>query len=265
MNYLNDKETSQCAHPCSCAADCLLQNITGTMQSNFASAQVLLGLKTAILVYIGPTIAEVAALSTYKPLLAFLLGLGSPAVNFARLFRCIDFREPFVRPLSTSSRVWCTHLARQKIIVRTVVQIFSYVGALLAIANNAYNSVYTDFRTISGWRCSIRLMPLLWSVLAVGVHILGMLAVRVRLLDGYRPSIRCAIQSNFYLRAAAAGENTAPSEALLWVASLCSIGHMVFGILVLSSLVFISASEAFQVFAMYAASAGLCRHGPSSE
>lgn len=96
-NYLHDNRTAECSTPCACAADCLLQNVTSTIQSNFASAQVLLGLVPVILVFFGPTIAEVAALSTYRPLLAVLLALGSPAIKVGRLFRHVDVREPFGR------------------------------------------------------------------------------------------------------------------------------------------------------------------------
>jgi len=141
---------------------------------------------------------------------------------------------------------------------QTSLQVLAYAGALAAIANNIRNSVYTDLRTVSGWRCAALFMPLVWSLLAVVVHAWGMIAVRVRLQYGYRPSIRSAIRSTTFQRVRT-GEDGVLSEVLFWLASLCAILHMIFGILVLSSLVFISALEALQVFAMYVASVFLCQ------
>ena len=105
------------------------------------SAQVLLGLLPTTLLFGGPTIAEVAALSTYRPLLAVLLAFGSPAVNVVRLFRQIDIREPFERNTSTALTVWSRWLRGQNKVVRKSVQVLSYVGATAAIANNVRNSV----------------------------------------------------------------------------------------------------------------------------
>lgn len=257
-NYLHYNRTHDCPTPCACAADCLLQNVAGTMQSNFASAQVLLGLVPAIFVLCGPTIAEVAALSTYRPLLAVLLALGSPAINVRRLFRHIEICEPIVRPLSRSSQLWPTWLARQNAFCRTSFQVLCHVIALAAIANNVRISVYIDLRTISGWRCGVILMPLVWSLLPVVVHAWGMVAVRVRLQDGYSWTIQPAIRSTVFQKVST-GEDNVLSEVLFWLSSLFAIVHMIFGILELSSLVFISTLEALEVFTVYAVSALFCQ------
>lgn len=257
-DYLNNNRKSQCRSPCSCAADCLLQDLHPTIQSNLASAQVLLGFAPAILLYFGPTIAEVAALSTYRPLLAVLLSLGSPGVSFDGLFRHVDLREPFVQPLSRSAHLWSRWLSRQSVGIRNAIRVLSYVFTLAALANNVQNSVYTDLRTISGWRCSAILLPLAWSLLAVVVHTWGMVAIRMRLRAGYRPSIKSAVRSVTFLEVLKCADNIW-SETLLWLATLSAIIHMVFGVLVLSSLIFISASEALRMFVLYAASALLCR------
>ncbi|KAL8651552.1 MAG: hypothetical protein Q9226_004659 [Calogaya cf. arnoldii] len=244
--------------PCSSAADCILQNIPGTIQSNFNSAQILLGLLPAILVNLGPTIAEVAVLSTYKPLLATLLALGSPAVNIARVFRHIDVKEPFTQPMSKTSRVWSTWSARQNVVLRGPLRALSYVAALAAIANNIWNSVYLDLRTISGWRCGALLMPLVWSLLAVVVHAWGMAAIRVQSPEGFRPSIRSAVRTTAF-RTASKGSEGVLSEMLLWVGSLFAVVHLSFGVFVLSSLVFVSAPEAIEIFLRFALSAVLCQ------
>ena len=257
-NYLVDNRTLECAAPCACAADCILQNITGTMQSNLNSAQVLLGLAPAMLVFLGPSLAEVAALSTYKPLLAVLLALGSPAVNVSRLFRHVDICEPFTRPISRSSALWSTWLQGRRDVLQRSIHILSYVVALGAIANHVRNSVYTDLRTISGWRCGALFMPLAWGLLGVVVHAWGMIAVRCRLPREYKSTLRATIHSTAFQNVSMC-EDDVVSEALFWVASFCAIIQMIFGILVLSSLVFISVFEAISVFVLYAVSAVLCQ------
>jgi len=256
-NYLHDNQTPGCTAPCACAADCILKDLPPTIQSNFASAQVLLGLAPAILVYFGPTVAEVAALSTYRPLLAVLVSLGSPAISIVGLFRYVDLRVPFTQPLSWNAGLWSTWLGHQGVRARRIMQVSSYVVALAAIADNIHNSVYTDLRTISGWRCSAMLMPIAWSLLAGAVHAWGMIAIRMQLGSGYRPSIRSAIRSTTFLDVLKGADNVL-SEASLRLSALCAIIHMGFGILVLSSLIFISALEAIQIFVMYATSALMC-------
>ena len=244
--------------PCSSTADCLLENLPGTMQSNFNSAQVLLGLLPAILVFLGPTIAEIAVLSTYRPLLAALLALGSPAINIRRVLQHISIKEPFRRPTSTSSNAWSTWLARQNTVLRGSFGALSYVAALGALAANTWNLVYLDLRTISGWRCGALFMPLVWSLLAVFVHAWGMAAIRVQSPEGFQPSIRSAIKSTTF-RAATKGSECVRSDILLWVGTICAVVHLAYGILVLSSLVFISAQEAIAIFLYFVFSAGVCQ------
>lgn len=228
------------------------------MQSNFSSAQILLGLLPGILGYLGPTIADVAALSTYRPLLATLLALGSPAINIDRVLRCIVVKEPFLESTSKTSYLWSTWLARQNVVLRGTLQGASYVAALAAMANNIWTSVYLDLRTISGWRCGALLMPLVWSLLAVVVHGWGMAAIRVQSAEGFQPSVGSAFRSTAF-QAAINGSESVVSEVPIWIASLLTLVHLTFGVLVLSSLVFISAQEAIWIFLHFALSALICQ------
>ena len=259
-NYYENNRTVACRNPCACAADCLLQGLPGTIQSNFASAQVLLGFLPATLVFVGPTIAEVAALSTYTPLLAILIALGSPAINLSRILQHIDVLAPFTRPMSRNSRQWPMWLARQDMFLRIPIRMLSYIGAIAAIVFNIKNAIYTDLRTISGWRCGALFMPLVWSLLAVVVHAWGMIAIRVRSRCGYsyRPSLPYAFRSNLFLKVSS-GKDCFSSELLFFIASACAPAHLVFGVLDLSSLIFISTLEALQLFVWYLFSAVLCQ------
>ena len=90
------------------------------------------------------------------------------------------------------------------------------------------------------------------------VHAWGMVAVRVRSQDGFRPLVRSTIRSQTF-QGARFGKDGIISEVLVWIASLCAVVRMILGILELSSLVFISALEALQVLILYAISALLCQ------
>ncbi|KAF2664294.1 hypothetical protein BT63DRAFT_105445 [Microthyrium microscopicum] len=256
-NYiLNDR--TNCSAPCACAADCILQNTTASMQSQFALAQVLLGLVPVILAFIGPTIAEVAVLSTYRPVLAILLGIGSPAVNILRAVKNVDVREPLEGSQSAISQAWSKWLANQTVAAQLCMKTVTYLLALGAVYNNIRTSIYTDLRIISGWRCGAVYMPLAWSMLAVIVHGWGMIAIRVRLGTLSLPSLKSAMQSDAF-KLISTTEDNSISEALFWVASVCAVVHMTYGVLVLSSLIFIGALEALQVLVLYAVSAVVCQ------
>lgn len=258
LEHYRQNNRTMYATPCSAAADCILQDIPGTIQSNFNSAQILLGLLPAILVYLGPTIPEMAALSTYRPLLAILLSIGSPAINIGRVIRHIVIKEPFKRVTSKSSYAWSTWLARQNVVLRGSLRGLNYVAAVAAIGSNTWNSVYLDLRTISGWRCAALLMPFVWSILAVVVHGCGMAAIRVQSPEGFRPSIWSGIESTSF-RTAKEGNDCVLSDMLLWLGSLCAVVHLAFGVLVLSSLIFIGAREAIWVFLLFGLSAVVCQ------
>jgi hypothetical protein len=96
-----------------------------------------------------------------------------------------------------------------------------------------------------------------WSMLAVVVHGWGMIAIRVRLRRYFIPSFKAILQSEIF-KLLSTTKDSIPSEVLFWMASASATTHMTYGILVLSSLLFISALEALQVFSLYALSAILC-------
>lgn len=196
--YLINNRTDVCPTPCSCAADCILNDIPGTLESNYASAQVVLGLVPAVLLLIGPSIAEVAAISTRRPLLAVLIALGCPTSYLVRVFRRVDIREPLMptdrsiigttlgeyltkRTSGSATLVDANGMTKRchRQVTVHIVDIAMYALALLAIANGVQISIYTDLRTISGWRCGALFMPMVWFLMSVVEHGWGMIAVRV--------------------------------------------------------------------------------------
>jgi len=302
--YLINNRTEACPTPCACAADCILDDIPGTLESNYASAQVVLGLIPAVLLLIGPSIAEVAVISTRRPLLAILVALGCPTSYLGRVFHRVDIHEPLKL---TDRSIIGTRLGKYLIggysgsatavdaggstktrnpqVMGYVVDIAMYALALLAVANGVQISIYTDLRTISGWRCGALFMPMVWFLMSVVEHGWGMIAAiiqswTVRQRDGARtgtrpqpvpqlnsklsdtrcrlPRLRSMLASDLYTQLLRA--KSGPwSELIFWIAQASALVHMIFGIFELSSLVFISALESVQVFARFALSIVLCQ------
>lgn len=332
--YLNTQSNATCSTPCACAADCILIGLPGSIASNYASAQVVLGLIPAVLLLMGPSVAEVAVISTRRPLLAVLIALGCPTSYLGSLFRRVDPREvlkdadrSFVgtrladvlvdldkAPCSALNAMDVTRpdshmiaMRRGHGVAKRSINVSVYLVALAAIANGVEISVYTDLRTISGWRCGALLMPMVWFLMGVIEQTWAMIAVRCQLWLVHRGSasntkafvgteanpthpdtgpspatlppsragsqiyamesakaqwtqsrLHRLIDSDLYTRLPTA-EPTVWSEILFWLAQATVVVHMVFGIFVLSSLVFISALESVQVFARYAVNVVLCQ------
>lgn len=263
--YYSDNRT-QCDSPCSCVADCILPNVTGTIQSNMQSAQVLLGLLSTILVYGGPTIAETAVLSTYRPLLTVLLTLGLPGVNVRRLFGRIDVHERYARQTSASLTLWSGWMIRRTCISRTLLDGITWIITFAAIGNNVRTSIYLDYRTICGWRCGVLFLPLACGLSAFLVRIWGMIAIYMQSEkptvqeDTHSTEIACTQwiwSSNFRRRLSPKPKILA--ELFYSAASLAAIIQLIIELFVLSSLVFISALEALQIFVLYAASTLTCQ------
>lgn len=260
-NYRNDDSSLRSLGsdtPASIATDCILRDLPAVMQANFTSAQVLLGIVPAICGLIGPSIADVAVLSTYRPLLTLLLALGSPAINVINIFsrvRITEPLEPSSSPLVVTAMNW---LLRQNRYVQASIEGLCYMGALLAIANNLRNSVFLDIMTVSGWSPGALFMPLVWSTLALLIHGVGMVAVRARehkAGDYWKTKSFIQSRAIFTLNEA---RDTIHSELLFFAESVFAVVHVVVGVFVLSSLVFVGALEALQTALIYFASAALC-------
>lgn len=184
-------------------------------------------------------------------------------------------------------------------LVRPVWATGAHLLVLAAIANGVHASVYTDLRTISGWRCGALFMPFVWFTMGVVEHGWGMIATRIQLWSA--PGEKCLYANSTHTRTGAGpvSDETAHaisstnrkgllftitewlrnssllpsqlyrrvrpspptplSELSFWVAQASALVHMIFGIFVLSSLVFITALEGVGVLAQFAGSVVACQ------
>src|SRR5262249_50437097 len=73
--------------------DCILGHLNETRKANMAAAAVALGPLPTTLGLVGWTTVEVGLVAMRRPLLAFLLAAGAPAVSPIRTFDYIDAKE----------------------------------------------------------------------------------------------------------------------------------------------------------------------------
>ncbi|KAF2689802.1 hypothetical protein K458DRAFT_427891 [Lentithecium fluviatile CBS 122367] len=265
---------------CAVATDCILKNTTETIKSNMASAAIFLGLTPSILALIGPSVMDLSLLSARLPILAILLALASPAVNSLYCFRGAESSEEISRASTSAiARDWHHWTKNRSPLAKTAIRLAEYmiVGGLLV--NTIQVSIDLDLRSVSGWRCGQMHMPLMWCLLSLAVHAMGILAVHLRhrkpptsitfqapalpekrgFLRSVRWKTRIMLLGSRRWESLARGQDSRVGEVLLWLASLTGIGHMVFGMLVFSSLIFVGALDGLPVLARYAVSAAICQ------
>jgi hypothetical protein len=151
----------------------------------------VVGFIPAVLLLIGPSIAEIAVMSMRRPLLAILVALGCPTSCLRRVFRRVDVREPLDlgdrtvvgtklgEYLTSGSSGSLTavdasdtnNTSNNHQAVGHVVHLAMYALALLAVANAVQISVYTDLHTISGGRCGALFMPMVCFLMSVVEHV----------------------------------------------------------------------------------------------
>ena len=226
-------------------ADCLLHYTPEIFKAEMATASVLLGLLPTILILAGSSTVEVGLIALRRPLLALLLGIASPAVNPLRTFE-------YGAPASLMSRE--DYSAKPPLIpmyLRQLVSGMQYALALAAISNLAMVTYSLSIRTYS---VSSQYVPivLIWMCLAILIHILGALALRLRVkLIVENPfGISTALRNEFLLSTYHPGGRLAFRQesywfiSLSWATSVATIIHIAMGTMVLSSLLFINSQDA---------------------
>ncbi|RDW60755.1 hypothetical protein BP6252_12138 [Coleophoma cylindrospora] len=156
--------------------DCLFSGLLPNEQSNFASAQVFLGLTPTLLATIAPSIGEISLLSSQRPLLSFFLALGGPAVFVPRFLGHPNILQslemPGIRP------PWLQRVTSQRR-YEIGLSILQYALAIAAIVNVFSVSYQLGIQTVIAWKCDSSYLPFLWAILPVGIHLIAALAWRI--------------------------------------------------------------------------------------
>ena len=262
-------------HPESLATpltSCLLNTLSKVSKANCGSAGVLLGILPSILALVGSTTAGMALLGLRRPLLALCLAAGSPAVSPIRTF---EYHDPIE---ALEKRDHSMSVGQLGCMGKVIITLIEYGLALAAVANVLELGLELGYQTVSSWTAHSTWTVLLWTFIALPVHIAGSLSLRLQVrvkaksLDGLnrvrgRPSsvltewfynefTPCACQNQHQL---ASKPESVAFLLTSWFTSTLTVLHITYGTLVLSSLLFISVGDAAPVVARYLASSLICR------
>lgn len=275
--YHSDLRPANCTESTACkiapAIDCILDEMKESDKANMAAAAVVLGLLPTTLGLAGSTTTETGMLSLRRPLLAFLLAAGAPAVNPIRTF---EYRDPLTM-LRARAGTWRVphprgdgHAHSPLWVLATVAVQYALAGA--AVANLFWVSWTMAHRTICSWAPEIGWLPVAWAFTSVGIHVAGAgaVALRMRFVNaaalplGRR--VRGVLRDEFTPSALGSASRRLQWRpegwafyCLSWATATGTVLHIIFGTLVFSSILFIATADAVTVAARYLASAVLCR------
>jgi hypothetical protein len=151
---------------------CMLDALPSNILVNFNSASVVLGLMPTLLSTIGPSVAEVSLLSVHRPVLAFLTSVGAPAVWPTRL---LEYNDPVRVLFGSDARdsLLAYHIGARWKWAAYILSILQYALATGAVINVFMTSLDVGRKSILSWGCTTTFGPLLWSTLAFIVHVVA--------------------------------------------------------------------------------------------
>ncbi|KAL8767025.1 MAG: hypothetical protein Q9203_006160 [Teloschistes exilis] len=145
---------------------CMVDQLQSNHLLNYQSALVIMGILSALLSCIGPSVAEVSSLYDHRPLLSLLLSLGAPTLGtVSRLFEG-----------NTPDRVRTTRMDSLVVPgtrtpgVAAAVSACEYLLAAGAVANTLYTAVEVGRNTVLAWGCTTQFTPLFWALSPTIVH-----------------------------------------------------------------------------------------------
>ncbi|KAJ5353693.1 hypothetical protein N7541_006257 [Penicillium brevicompactum] len=210
--------------------NCLMDNPGEVNKADWSSAIVMLGLTPTILGGLSPTLEQKAKMCWENPILGFLCVLGAPS-------------SPFSRPWERLDKVPSRHFGSRALLPKHSASLaaitLKYLLASAAAANVLQNAIMLGQQTILSWKCTWAYLEIAWVFLAL-----------VPLLFAI---------GSVYFEGIHAGKQNRQSGILDSLANILAAGHVVFGTVVLSAVLFIGTLDALGVFARFAASALICQ------
>lgn len=262
IDWLNGGgNTNRLAQP---VTNCILENTSEYIKSNMAAAVVVLGLMPTMLATVGNSVKETLTLCVIaqRPLLAFLLATGSPAISPTRSFerskpmKLVNFRPGNIRPKELSSHV------------RIIVMIVEYLTTGAVIANTMTLCKQLGIQAVSTIAPHLTYLHVLWSIIGISIHVSAALSLlcRTQITSLLRTSYVVQIlgqqfkpiHDNVWTEAVI-GDETYASMIFSYFTSLLGTCHVIYGTVLFSSLVFISVKDSLTVLSRYMASAMVSR------
>ncbi|KAH8700957.1 hypothetical protein BGW36DRAFT_357594 [Talaromyces proteolyticus] len=275
QKYLSSGFQPATANLCYAQIRCILSNLPEEEKAVEASAAVLLGIIPTFLASLGPTIPEMSLLASRRPILAIFLAIGCVSVSITRF---AEYSSPLqvldAKPGNFATKEIQSH--RRKVIISS----FQYMLAFGACVNVIYCSYTVGTYTVLNWKCQNSFMPMLWTLLPLVVHVIAASAFRIspagkkfsQISDSKMKKPNSVWGRLVYMlrqEATPCAAQEMPMDlkeadgftvvSLQWLASGAGFAHILFGTMVLSSLLFIGMLEALSVAAQYIGSVLVCR------
>ncbi|KJJ30141.1 hypothetical protein AFLA70_121g002561 [Aspergillus flavus AF70] len=253
---------------------CMLSNLPENVKANMASAGVILGLLPTMLSMLGSNTVDTAILARVagRPFLSLCLALGSPAVLPDR-----PFEYPNVKALLGADGIK-KGLTIPKPGGRTwiLISALEYIVALGAVANIVTACYQLGIQCICNYATEVTAQPLIWAFIVGLVHIGGTIALSLRYRVIRSPVGEThTVQPNWFGRYLIREINpslysTPPPDVdeieesylfllFSWCVSTGAVVHILYGTMVLSSLLFISVQDALALAGRFLASVVCCR------
>ena len=227
----------------------MLQHTKESIKGDTASGTVALGLMPTILTFLGFGSAETALLSRRRPVLAFLIAFGAPAVNPLPTF----VYENLIAELRARKG---QHLAPKQFstIQAAIVSLLEYGVVLGAVANVITAGYYAGLWTVNTISCDSIYYPVLWAVLTGFIHLFGMLALTLRVEtirdqswrgSSWRSKLRQWVEHEFTpcVTHGKLALEWKPETYLFigisWWTSIITVTHLLWGTIAFSSLQFL--------------------------
>ncbi|KAI5919148.1 hypothetical protein F4810DRAFT_517417 [Camillea tinctor] len=256
--------------------ECILNEFPEYRKAEMASSAVILGLLPTILQSLGSTAAETALLGLRRPVLAFLLSAGSPAVSPMKGSEFVETVATFIEGESKGLAILGFSWSRIPPSMRALISVVEYLivgGAVANVVDLAYE--LGRHAIVAFAPETVFCMPL-WTFLAVVIHFAGVIALSIRVKlrkigdgDGHRLHRRATgfsdwvpnelIPAAFQPWRLQWREETIWFQLFSWALGVGIVAHVLWGTLVLSSLLFFSVTDSLIIVSRYIASSLVCR------
>ncbi|KAM0551993.1 hypothetical protein ACHAPJ_008101 [Fusarium lateritium] len=248
--------------------ECILGNAPELVKTKMAAAAIVLGLAPTMIATLGVRPHDTALLSIVgrRHVLAFAIACGSPALN---AYRTSEYSAAIDTLRERASQ-------RSPVMRRLdpVFTLLSYTLAAASIANIGELTYRLGAQAIFTILYDSEYLALLWAFLGVFIHFITGLTMRMRLSSKVIPTDEEVTKGSWSLSVAKGQVDIMahrskivytvyPETALFAIMSVittvATACHILFGTLVLSSIIFISINNSLSIMGRLMASAIVCR------
>ncbi|KAF1974437.1 hypothetical protein BU23DRAFT_553489 [Bimuria novae-zelandiae CBS 107.79] len=258
--------------------NCILEKTDEVTKSEFGVVAVMLGLLPGVLQLIGPKFSDLAILATRRPILALFLTIGSPCP-------ALDYETTGMENLlvEDAQPLWPAWLRRPWL--KVIVSLLEYIGVMCAAGNVVYQFYRLTFYAVVMISTQLgqyggtleAFAPLLWVFLGIPIHALGVFQIHLcrspptddpasttlRAKTTFGSLIRneftpCAFATDIEPDAIQL-QNSTIYQFINWLIKLFIWTDVIYGIIVLSTILFVPMWSAIWMIGLIFTGTLICR------